>query len=97
MVIDELVERFEAELKRQNVPYARLTDGPPNGVCIYNSGIIDLADLAHVAADYQASILLAMKEALEEARGMLARFAPIATRQKTLAKIDRALVKGRGE
>jgi hypothetical protein len=71
MVIDELVERFEAELKRQNVPYARLTDGPPNGVCIYNSGIIDLADLAHVAADYQASILLAMKEALVDARAAL--------------------------
>jgi hypothetical protein len=70
-VIDELVERFEAELKRQNVPYARLTDGPPNGVCIYNSGIIDLADLAHVAADYQASILLAMKEALVDARAAL--------------------------
>lgn len=49
MVSEAMTEAFKAELDRQNVPYAPLTDGPPNGVCIYNSGVIDLDGLARTA------------------------------------------------
>lgn len=49
MVSEAMIEAFKAELDRQNVPYAPLTDGPPNDVCIYNSGVIDLDGLARTA------------------------------------------------
>jgi hypothetical protein len=91
MTIDELVTLFKAELNRQKVPYGRLTAGQPNLVRIYNAGVIDLAALADAARDAQASQILAMKEALEEARPYIA--AKHKYGSPILAKIDALLTK----